>query len=408
MTIPIPYADQQGGLHAIAAEQIGSNIAFDSVPNVNGAPVSSGNPMPVSLLDAAGHAASVTPDGTLNMTPIGTDLFYEGFDLAGTFDATNKWAAGVGTGGGVGIAVAASGGSATLGTGTTASGYAYVQTAASFTPAPPGFLTLRLVLGLPNSVPMNAYAFWGRGIPAASPAASAPIANGIGFEITTAGVLCAVSYAAGSRSQFAVLRLPSDGAYHEYVLVYRPDNFWFTQDGVVVYSQPTNANGPNVKSLPILIAAIAGPTAPASSLTLTIAEVALGDLGRNASQIADGTFPWRKATVTSGGALAVAGSVNTVTSAAATTNLAGSISAGGSFQQIAASNTSRKSLTVKNPLTATEPLYVFLGSTVSATAATSIDLGPGDSYARTSGVVPSDAVQVMAATTSHPFYADAQ
>ena len=59
MTIPIPYADQQGGLHTIAAEQLGSNIAFDSVPNIGGAPVSSGNPMPVA--DNAAETALGTP-----------------------------------------------------------------------------------------------------------------------------------------------------------------------------------------------------------------------------------------------------------------------------------------------------------------------------------------------------------
>jgi hypothetical protein len=51
MSVPIPYIDAGGNSRTIAAEQIGSNIAFDSVPNTNGAPVATGNPMPVS--DAA-------------------------------------------------------------------------------------------------------------------------------------------------------------------------------------------------------------------------------------------------------------------------------------------------------------------------------------------------------------------
>jgi hypothetical protein len=57
----------------------------------------------------------------------------------------------------------------------------------------------------------------------------------------------------------------------------------------------------------------------------------------------------------------------------------GTITTGGSFQQIFASNSSRANCSIQNPVTATEPLYVHWTATT-ASSANSQSLGPGDDH----------------------------
>lgn len=58
-TQPIPYQDASNVLHQLAAEPLGSNIGFDSVPNTNGAPVSTSNPMPVQVVGGSSSSSSL-------------------------------------------------------------------------------------------------------------------------------------------------------------------------------------------------------------------------------------------------------------------------------------------------------------------------------------------------------------
>lgn len=94
-------------------------------------------------------------------------------------------------------------------------------------------------------------------------------------------------------------------------------------------------------------------------------------------------------------------------SAAATTVSNGTITTGGTFQQIAASNSSRKSFEFQNN-NASDACYIFFGATGSATTAKSIKVVAGGYYLRSSGVIPSDAIQTTCATTSDTFYAAVQ
>lgn len=101
-----------------------------------------------------------------------------------------------------------------------------------------------------------------------------------------------------------------------------------------------------------------------------------------------------------------------------TTNSSSTVTTGGTFQQISASNTSRKSLEFQNicnasgqPCGAThtaDNCYLFFGATGSATKNTSITLAPGASYGRYVGSVPSDALQFTCDTTADPFVANVQ
>lgn len=91
-----------------------------------------------------------------------------------------------------------------------------------------------------------------------------------------------------------------------------------------------------------------------------------------------------------------------------TTDRGVTITTGGTSQQFAASNTARNRITIQNPTSATgqgisvaENCQVNFGAAASQTAGTSFDLSPGGSFDSGSGPVPTDAVNVVCATTGH-------
>ena len=95
---------------------------------------------------------------------------------------------------------------------------------------------------------------------------------------------------------------------------------------------------------------------------------------------------------------------------AATTNASGTVTTGGSFQAALAASPTRKGCLIQNPVTATEPLYVYFGSGT-PTATNSIGLNQGGvatcAIGNGSYVAP-DAIQLMAATTGHPYVLNSQ
>lgn len=101
------------------------------------------------------------------------------------------------------------------------------------------------------------------------------------------------------------------------------------------------------------------------------------------------------------------GTVVTVPKASATTIANGTITTGGTFQQIAASSTSRLSLEFQNN-NSSDNCYLYFGTTGSATTAKSILVTPNAYYLRSSGSIPSDAVQVTCVNTSDTYYAAVQ
>jgi len=89
-------------------------------------------------------------------------------------------------------------------------------------------------------------------------------------------------------------------------------------------------------------------------------------------------------------------------------NLSSTIATGGTFQSLAAASISRNGCLIQNPTTATEPLYVNVGS-ASPSTANSFSLAAGASFnCSVAGVVITDALQVEAATTGHAFIAVVQ
>jgi hypothetical protein len=104
--------------------------------------------------------------------------------------------------------------------------------------------------------------------------------------------------------------------------------------------------------------------------------------------------------------LPVNASVN-ATAASATTIENGTVTTGGTFQQISAANTSRKSFEFQNN-NASDACYVYFGTTGSATTAKSIKIVAGGYYLRSVGNIPGDAIQTTCASTSDTFYAAEQ
>lgn len=106
--------------------------------------------------------------------------------------------------------------------------------------------------------------------------------------------------------------------------------------------------------------------------------------------------------------LAAAGPALAHEQQAASANLSSTIATGGTFQSLAVANIGRVGCLIQNPTTATEPLYVNVGS-ASPSTGNSFSLAAGASFnCSVAGVVITDAIQVEAATTGHAFIAVVQ
>jgi hypothetical protein len=86
-------------------------------------------------------------------------------------------------------------------------------------------------------------------------------------------------------------------------------------------------------------------------------------------------------------------------------DFSGTITTGGSFQLIGATNAFARGIFVQNPLSALEPLYLnpVAASTVSATTAQSIALAPGQWYEDKAEPCIWRSWRISAATTGHAF-----
>lgn len=93
------------------------------------------------------------------------------------------------------------------------------------------------------------------------------------------------------------------------------------------------------------------------------------------------------------------------------TNSSTTVTTGGTFQTVAAANAARKSLeivnacnVVTNCTTTSNYCYVFIAGSGSPSKANAIPLAPGQGYLRSSGTVPSDAIQATCDGTGDKFY----
>jgi len=256
-------------------------------------------------------------------------LFDDTFATSALLDTTNRWSAPTSAGGGIAAAVPVGGGNVTLGTGTTANGWSTLQSQFSFPQAAPGFLEIYHAINIVFPAPTNTYLFWGSGTIPGTPTASAPLTDAIGFEVDTTGKMFAVCYSGGSRNVIQDLSSsgnntqPGDSSVHKYFIFYRGDlSYWCIDNrSNIVATMLTGAPGPINNTLPLRLLAIAGPTPPGSNVTLNDNAVFMSDTASSSSQISDGNFAWRKATVSASGALSVSNSgIPTVLGAQTTSN----------------------------------------------------------------------------------------
>ncbi len=271
----------------------------------------------VRASDTLGNSVSSSGPGFLRVTDEPTQVFYDPFDGA-VVDVTTKWTAAFG----LGAATTPSqvSGTLTIAAGATSTGWSRLVSQPSFTPPIPAWLGGSVALALPDgaALPASGTRFWGFGSVAATPTTSVPVTDGVGFEMVS-GVLHAVVYAAGVRTSVANLSAsqPTDAANHRYIVQVRTDRTYWYIDSLATPVATSSFQSPSVQTLPYTMVAVSGGAAT----TITSAGIAVWDTGKNASQIADATSPWRKATVSAAGALKTDGSaVTQPVSAAALTD----------------------------------------------------------------------------------------
>ncbi len=108
--------------------------------------------------------------------------------------------------------------------------------------------------------------------------------------------------------------------------------------------------------------------------------------------------------------LAIASPVLAQNLPAGSTNGSSTITTGGAFQTVLSPGTSgyRKGCLIQNPTTASEVLYVNVGS-ASPSTANSFSLSAGATFScNAAGVTVQDVISVEAATTSHAFVMTSQ
>jgi len=273
--------------------------------------VAVGNQVVTNIAQVGSTNIGAFPAGFQRTTDEPRQVFYDPFD-GGTVDVTNRWTS---TAAGGGVAAAQSAGNLTLGTGTTISGYSHLVSQPTFVLPIPGWLGVSEAIKIESPVTANTYRFWGQGTAPASPTAALPLTDAVGFELATDGKLYAVIYAAGTRTVIQDLsssgnnKQPTDANFHRYITYIRTDIAYWYIDGLGSSQLVASSSfqSPQVQTLPVRLMAIAGASAPLSSGVLTCAGIAAWDTAKNATQISDGTLPWRKLAVTAAGAINILG-----------------------------------------------------------------------------------------------------
>lgn len=275
---------------------------------------------PATVTDPLGvYKATVTPYGELTVAAEASNKFQDTFD-SGVRDA-NMWAAPTTAGGAV--ACTWSAGTVTCGTGTTANGYAYMTSVPTFRPTQPGYTRSGFALKIPSVIPANTYAAWGPFTPTTTPTAASPIQEGCAFEIQPGGKEYIACYAGAARTVIQDMSAatgnstqPTDGITHGFVQDFRGDAMvWYlasytagSKDPISlipIATQQNGVNGPNVNTQPLTILAVAGSSAPASSLTVSVAATWVGTTNTN-TWMCDATYSFRCATVKGGSTAPVA------------------------------------------------------------------------------------------------------
>ena len=250
------------------------------------------------LQDNSGTSINASSYGRLRVNKDPTDVFSDKFD--GALDTTNRWTnVNVGTG-----TVSSATSSATFTVGSTANNAATLFSQATFAHRAAVPLVFNSVLTLETTTIVTGnHRFFGLGSAGTNTTAN-PLTDAAGFEIDTTGTLNAVVYASGTKISSIALTIPVDGKRHLYIMEYRSDKAVFYIDNISVATTTIVGSSPDNETLPVRYHSINGAT-PSGTPTLAVAFAAIGDAGANNIAISDGTFGWRRATVSAAGRLAV-------------------------------------------------------------------------------------------------------
>ncbi len=297
-------------------------------------------------LATSGTALGARADGFLRSQIDPVTLLFDTFEI---LDTTNTW-----TLGGTAVPTGA-GGLLSVAAGTAASATSYAVSKPAFTQGASAYLQFAALISFETAAIAGNQRFWGIGV-ITTPTLTVPITNGTVFELdNVAGALIASVYSNGVRTLTTTLTRPTDGLTHRYAIYYKASRVYFELDNVTVSSLAFP--NPAISALNVLIGSINGGTALTTAATLNSSLLGLADTGRNATQMADGTYPWRKVQVGTSGGLSVKGApvfgVTTSIAAAST----------GTIGPVAVGEAGNCTFTIKNTVAANayagNPVIVF-------------------------------------------------
>lgn len=254
------------------------------------------------------YAATVFAPGQLRVAMEPTQVFFD--DFSSGLDLIFRWKTPTTGTGGVAATSSPGSGGTTLASGTTANGFSSLESQPIFVPTNPGYVHVNITLAIENPVLTTGYRFWGVATTPAVPTISAPVSEAVGWDVTTAGHLCAATYAAGSRTLIADLntsgKQPTDANPHKYFTWFRGDICYWAIDTFdnIVASFLTGASGPNINELPVKLLAVSNS---GTQVTLPVSVVVIGDTGRNNVRISDTDHPWLSPSVDANGGMRVSG-----------------------------------------------------------------------------------------------------
>jgi hypothetical protein len=244
-----------------------------------------------SVLGSNGVEAGVTQYGYLRVTQEPNAWFTEPFD---SLDTTNRWTTKLSTG-----TAAVTNGVLNISSSTTASAYGGLFTQPTFTPNGINFVAFGLTQSIPNVVQANTLRFWGWGSVQTTPTTTAPIVNGVGFELAADGTLTAVVYQSGVKSQNVATGVTLTNNLPFYSgIARRSDRVDFYVNSTLAPVATILIPTLYVATLPFQAIAINGATPPAAAAQMNVLAFGVADTGNNGHSIMDPTNPFWRAKVT--------------------------------------------------------------------------------------------------------------
>lgn len=270
---------------------------FKVVWTIGGTSTPTFNGCYVSLQAKGTEAIRSNPFGHVRTTQ--PSLLFEDVFSGVTVDTTDRWTTGVG---GTGTVTQASG-VLTLATGTTASNSAIIETKTTFHG---GILKAVFEAKLEATFLSNNHRFWGW-CTFGGGTSSNPVGEGVGFQITTGGVLQAVVYQGSSvLASSTIAAPPKDGAFHRYIIYWRSDQIHFCIDDEAAVVASFDYKFPTTKDITLRIQSYNGNPGPASGPTFQFETIEVYDAFGGNHTLSDPSFPWRQAGVTATGQLKTA------------------------------------------------------------------------------------------------------